>query len=87
MDRQCPDGDVVDVNVDNIDSDTRDEILEVKEEHKELGGLAFEPKVVDLVLEQADVEAFEPMDIDEDEEQDPEPKTQLEAMSFEEEPE
>ncbi|KAI6705982.1 hypothetical protein NL676_008944 [Syzygium grande] len=68
MDRQCPDGDVVDVNMDDTDSDTGDEILEVKEVHEELGGLAFEPEVVDPVPEQADVEAPESMDIDEDEE-------------------
>ncbi|KAI6701129.1 hypothetical protein NL676_015453 [Syzygium grande] len=59
------------------------EIVEDEEEHEELGGLAFEPEIVDPVPEQADPDAPEPMDIDEYEEQDPDPETDSEAMSSE----
>ncbi|KAI6705703.1 hypothetical protein NL676_008665 [Syzygium grande] len=87
MDRQCPDGDVVDVDMHDTDSDTGHEFAEDDEEHEELGGIDFELEMVDPVPEEADAEALEPMDIDEDEEQDPEPKTESEAMSSEEESE
>ncbi|KAI6682324.1 hypothetical protein NL676_036205 [Syzygium grande] len=62
------------------------EIVEDEEEHEELGGLAFEPEIVDLVPEQVVAETPEPMDINEDEEQDPEPETESEATSTKEEP-
>ncbi|KAI6702952.1 hypothetical protein NL676_012088 [Syzygium grande] len=71
----------------NLDSEVEYEIVEEEEEHEELGGLAFEPEVVDLAPEQADAQAPEPMDIDEYEEQDPEPETESEAMSSEEDQE
>ncbi|KAI6668837.1 hypothetical protein NL676_007059 [Syzygium grande] len=64
------------------------EIVEDEEEHEELGGLAFEPEVVDPVPEQVNPDAPEPMDIDEhEEEQDPEPETESEDMSSEEDQE
>ncbi|KAI6704067.1 hypothetical protein NL676_013203 [Syzygium grande] len=63
------------------------EIVQEEIEHEELGGLAFEPEVVDPAPEQADAEAPEPIDIDEYEEQDPEPETESEAMSSEEDQE
>ncbi|KAI6678502.1 hypothetical protein NL676_039298 [Syzygium grande] len=69
------------------DSEVKYEIVEDKEEHEELGGLAFESEVVDPVPEQADADALEPMDVNDAEEQDMEPKTESEAMTSEEEPE
>ncbi|KAI6673508.1 hypothetical protein NL676_001414 [Syzygium grande] len=71
----------------NPDSEVEYEIVEEEVEHEELGGLAFEPEVVDPAPEQADAEAPEPMDIDEYEEQDLELETESEAMSFEEDQE
>ncbi|KAI6697959.1 hypothetical protein NL676_018078 [Syzygium grande] len=71
----------------NTNSEVEYEIVKDKEEHEELGGAAFEPKIVDLVLVQVDAEAPKSMDIDEAEEQDPEPEFGSEAMSSEEEPE
>ncbi|KAI6706044.1 hypothetical protein NL676_009006 [Syzygium grande] len=72
---------------DSLDSDVEYEIADDEEEHEELGGLAFEPEVVDPIPEQADAEAPETMDIDEHVQQDLEPETESEAMSSEEEPE
>ncbi|KAI6676487.1 hypothetical protein NL676_037283 [Syzygium grande] len=69
------------------DSEVEYEIVKDEEEHEELGGLAFEPEVVDPVLEQADAGAPEPMDVDDTEEQDMEPEIELEAMASEKEPE
>ncbi|KAI6705704.1 hypothetical protein NL676_008666 [Syzygium grande] len=86
MDRQCLDGDVVDVDMHDTDSDAGHEFVEDDEEHEELGGIDFEPEIVNPVPEQADAEAPKSMDIDEDKEQDPEPETELEAISSEEEP-
>ena len=72
MDPQCSDGDIVDVDMeDNQDSEIEYEIVEDEEEHEELGGVAFELEVVDPILEQADAEAPEPMDIVEAEEHEP----------------
>ncbi|KAI6695420.1 hypothetical protein NL676_023130 [Syzygium grande] len=61
------------------------EIVDDEEEHEELGGLAFEPEIVDPIPEQADAEAPEPMDVDEHVQHDPEPETESEAMSSDEE--
>ncbi|KAI6678505.1 hypothetical protein NL676_039301 [Syzygium grande] len=71
---------------DSLGSDIEYEIVDDEEEHEELGGLAFEPEVVDPIPEQVDAKAPEPMDIDEHVQQDPEPETESEAMSSEEEP-
>ncbi|KAI6707281.1 hypothetical protein NL676_010243 [Syzygium grande] len=57
----------------NPDSEVEYEIVKDEEEHEELGELAFEPEVVDPVLEQAVAEIPKPKDIDEDEKQDTEP--------------
>ncbi|KAI6677421.1 hypothetical protein NL676_038217 [Syzygium grande] len=70
----------------NPDSKVEYEIVGEEEEHEELGGLAFEPEVVDPALKQASA-APEPMDIDEYEGHDPEPEMESEAMSFEEDQE
>ena len=69
LDRQCPDGDVVDVNMeDHQDVEAGYDLMEDQEEQGELGGLAFEPEVVDPPPEQADTEVPEPMDADEHQE-------------------
>ncbi|KAI6677425.1 hypothetical protein NL676_038221 [Syzygium grande] len=68
----------------NPDSKVEYEIMEEEEEHKELGGLAFELEVVDPAPEQVDTAALELMDIDEYKGQDPELETESEAMSSEE---
>ncbi|KAI6670939.1 hypothetical protein NL676_005824 [Syzygium grande] len=47
---------------DSLDSGVEYEIVDDEEEHEELGGLAFEPEIVDPIPEQADAEAPEPMD-------------------------
>ncbi|KAI6677621.1 hypothetical protein NL676_038417 [Syzygium grande] len=69
------------------DSEVEYEIVEDEEEHEKLSGLAFESEVVDPIPEQADADALEPIDVDDAEEQDLEPETELEAMTSEEEPE
>ena len=52
LDPQCPDGDIVDVVMeDSPNSDVEYEIVEEEEEHEELGGLAYELEVVDPVPE------------------------------------
>ncbi|KAI6688790.1 hypothetical protein NL676_025618, partial [Syzygium grande] len=69
LDRQCPDDDIIDVDMEgNPNSEVEYKIVEDEEEHEELGGLAFEPEVVDPVPEQAAAEAHDPMDIDKAEE-------------------
>ncbi|KAI6674182.1 hypothetical protein NL676_002088 [Syzygium grande] len=71
----------------NLDFEVEYEIVKDEEEHDELGGLAFEPKAVDPVSEQAVAKTLEPMDIDKAEEQDPELEIESEAMSSEEDQE
>ncbi|XP_056159960.1 uncharacterized protein LOC130135278 [Syzygium oleosum] len=72
LDPQCPNGDIIDVDMEsNQDSEVEYEIVEDEEEHEELGGVAFEPEVVDPIPEQVYAEAPEPMDIAEAEEQEP----------------
>ncbi|KAI6707669.1 hypothetical protein NL676_010631 [Syzygium grande] len=69
------------------DSDVEYEIVDDEVEHEELGGVDFEPEIVDPVSEQVDAGAPEPMVIDEDEEQDSTPETKSEAMRSSEESE
>ena len=72
LDRQYADDDIIDVDMeDNQDSEVEYEIVDDEEEHKELGGIAFEPEVVDPIPEQAGVEAPEPMDLAKAEDQEP----------------
>ncbi|KAI6680524.1 hypothetical protein NL676_034405 [Syzygium grande] len=52
---RCRTSDVVDIDMeDSLDYDVEYEIVDDEGEHEELGGLAFEPEVVDPIPEQAD---------------------------------
>ena len=83
MDPQYPDGDVVDTDM--KESLSFDGEFEVGDEHEELGRVDFEPIVVDLAPESMGMEAAEPMDIKDDQEQDPKPEIESEEnMSFDE---
>ena len=86
LDRQGPDGDVIDIDMEA--SDSFDVAPEISEEDEELGGVNFEPAIEDPVPEPMEEEAVDPMDVEIDFPP-PVPEAESEsgdAMSSEEDP-
>ncbi|KAI6691708.1 hypothetical protein NL676_019418 [Syzygium grande] len=76
-------GDVVDIDMeDSLDSGVEYEIVDDEEEHEELGGLAFEPEIVDPIPSKVDAEAPEPMDVDEHVQHDLQPQDRVGGYEF-----
>ena len=64
LDPQCPDGDIVDTNMEV--SYSFEGAPEVGEEDEELGRVDFKPVIVDLVPKPMEEEVADPMDVEDD---------------------